>query len=164
MLHSFMFGKYRRFSSSVQATLERSKSKEWIRAAPSRAAANENKPLPEPTSRNDFPARLFTSSISRRESSATAIRSSLRTLRNRRQFSPKAKRFSVSIGVEGIVALEKRLSGKSILLTITGYSDTFGARKGAAFQPAANPTHISRGSEAPPFHGRTPRHRDHIRR
>src|SRR6516164_7397125 len=66
-----------------------------MRRAPRRAAASENKPLPDPTSRKDFPRSPSGPSIRRSDFSASAMRSSSSTPRNRRQFLPKPKRLPV---------------------------------------------------------------------
>src|SRR5436190_548747 len=55
-------------------------------------AANENKPLPEPTSRNDFPASVPICNISSNDRWASSIRSSFSLCRNLSQFFPKPNR------------------------------------------------------------------------
>lgn len=71
-----------------------------IICAPSRRAASEDKPLPQPTSRNCFPASEVTCRKSRRERYADSIPDSSISSRNDDQFRPKGNR---SVLVPGIV-------------------------------------------------------------
>ena len=78
-------------SAVLAATDAASKSNDRTRA-PSRRAASENRPLPQPTSRKDRSRRCGTPSAWVSEAVAVAIRSSSTRRTKELQLSPKAKR------------------------------------------------------------------------
>src|SRR4051812_47077192 len=82
----------------VVATESASKSNECT-SAPSRRAARENRPLPQPMSRKDLPVRLLHRSAWTSELVAVAMRSLSTRRANEFQLAPNAKRSPALISV-----------------------------------------------------------------
>src|SRR5207244_1838847 len=90
---------------------------------PSRRAAREERPLPEPTSKKRKPARFCRTSMSRSPFSDSLMRKSVRPRRKFRQFSPKAKRPSATTSplpdfAVALVPVESKAKQPSLLSTM----------------------------------------------